>query len=46
VLPKELVRDLYVLNRRSGPGQAFASATSQPLMGPDLLYWRMVRGAR
>lgn len=45
-LPKEFVRELYVLNRGNRPTQAYAAAMPAriPAPGPsDLLFWRVVR---
>ena len=50
-VPKDFVRDLYVLNRRIRPRPAFAEAIpangSRPMIWqPDILYLDTVRGAR
>ena len=41
-LPKDFVRELYVLNRRSAPGFAYAEATAagRVVQAPDMLFLR------
>jgi hypothetical protein len=45
-LPKDFVRDLYVLNRRSAPGYAYAEATASGFasQAPDTLFLRVIGG--